>query len=486
MTFDKLFDAVVIAFLVEAVIKVGFLFYIPQNRKPNAAIAWLLVLFLLPWIGIILFLLIGNPKLSKRRRSIQLEIDNLISDAINATASSKPIFSSNARERYEPIARLSESLGKLPVRGNNSVSVLSEYDLAISDITKAIYAAKEFVHLEYFIIAIDDATRPLFKALEDAIHRGVKVRVLMDAVGYRRYPNRKELTKLLSAIGADWHLMLPIKFSPSLYNRPDLRNHRKVVVIDDNLAYIGSQNIIDKTYHRKDSIFYEELVVRLSGPIVRQCNVIFASDWYAETGEALTKLLDPKYRPLPVRAGKVTAQMLPSGPSYDLQNNAALFTYLFNIAQKQIYITNPYFVPTESMLEALISAVKRGVEVIMINSEVMEQVLVGHAQRSYYRQLMSAGVNIYLYKPPVLLHSKHITIDNDIAVIGSSNLDIRSFELDLECTLITYDPSVVTDLRKVQNLDLKNSVKLSLSSWQKRSVITRLLDSLARLTSALQ
>ncbi len=480
------FDFAVAAFLLEWLIKIGLIFYIPRNRKPSSAIAWLLVLFLLPWLGIILFILIGNPKLSKRRRRMQVEIDKLIDTAVANSDQRKHLFTPRQLERYEPVAELSEALGKLPVRAGNSVKILPEYDEAIADIVKEIKQAKEFVHLEYFILALDETTQPLFDAMEDAVKRGVKVRFLIDGMGYRRYPRRKEMKRLLTSIGVEWHFMLPIRFKPSLYNRPDLRNHRKIVVIDDKLGYVGSQNLIDRTYHRRDDIYYDELVAKISGPIVRDCNVIFASDWYAESGEKLTKLTNPKHRPLPKETGKVHAQMLPSGPSYELQNNAAVFTFLLNAARKRIFITNPYFIPSEGMLEAIIAAAKRGLDVTMINSEAMDQLMVGHAQRSYYSQLIEAGVKLYLYKAPVLLHSKHITIDDDFAVIGSSNLDIRSFELDLESTLIAYDESVVKDLRKVQARDLERSTKVDLNTWEQRSNTKKLLESIARLTAALQ
>lgn len=479
-------NTALIILILDWLIKLLCLFYIPRNRKPSAAIAWILVIFLIPWVGFLLFFLIGSPKLSKRRRNIQKQIDSLIEAATASNQSPRQHFDKNQRARYNQVTRLGEQLGKLPVRDGNTVKILPEYDKAILDILHEINQAKEFIHLEYFIVALDNTTQPIFDALESAIKRGVKVRILIDALGYRRYPKRRELRQLLTNIGASWHFMLPIRLKPGFYNRPDLRNHRKIVVIDDNAAYMGSQNLIDRTYHRKDGIYYDELVAKLTGPIVRHCAVIFASDWLSETGELLTKIVDPRMRPLPQPTGNVHAQILPSGPAFELDNNAALFTYLFHLANKRIFITNPYFIPNEAMMDAIIAAAARGVEVIMINSEVMDQWMVGHAQRSFYPELVKSGIKIYLYNAPILLHSKHITIDDDIAIIGSSNLDIRSFELNLESTLIAYDKSVVKDLQKVQKRDIKNSTQLNLKQWEKRSTYEKFLDSIARLTSSLQ
>jgi cardiolipin synthase len=182
----------------------------------------------------------------------------------------------------------------------------------------------------------------------------------------------------------------------------------------------------------------------------------------------------------------VLAQLLPSGPGYDTLNNAKLFAALIHKAEKSIVITNPYFVPEEAILDAITSAAKRGVDVTIINSEAMDQWMVGHAERSYYAELMDTGVKIYLYKYPVLLHSKHMTIDDDIAVIGSSNMDIRSFELDLECIVVAYSKSVVKDLRKVQKYNLSRATKVNPDTWHQRPFFDKFRDSIARLTSALQ
>ncbi len=473
-------------FALDWLIRIFFILYIPRKRKPSSAIAWLLVIIVFPGVGIALFLLIGSPKLSSRRRKKQRYINELIDKATQASPNDLDELTHEERERIQPLADLNKSLAKLPIRAGNSVVVLPEYDKAIDDIVAHINDAKEFVHIEYFIVAIDKTTQPLFDAMEAAVKRGVKVRLMFDSLGSRKFQKQKEIKEVLNRIGVEWHKMLPIRFSWHGYNRLDLRNHRKIIVIDDRIAYIGSQNLIDRAYHRKDAIYYDELVVRMSGPIVRHCDAVFAGDWYAESGERLTKLTDPRQRAMPKKDGDVLAQVIPSGPSYDTDNNARLFTQLIYTAKKKIVIVNPYFVPDESILSAITSAAHRGVDVTIINSEAIDQWMVGHAQRSYYEELITAGIKIYLYKYPILLHSKHLTIDDDIAVIGSSNMDIRSFELDLECILMTYSKTVVSDLQKVQQQNLKHATMVELHKWHKRSIYTKFLESVARLTAALQ
>jgi cardiolipin synthase len=483
---ESLTWAAVIGFTIDWIIRIGFIIYIPRKRNPNSAISWLLVLFLLPGLGLLLFLVIGNPRLSKNRRKMQQKANKLIEQVTGKEKNELASLSTDQQNRANSLAELSKSLTKLPAKAGNSIEIQPEYDESIKDLVKEVKKSKEFVHIEYFIIALDKTTMPLFDAMKEAVERGVKVRLLVDGMGYRAYPRRKEMKKLLTDIGVEWYEMLPLRLRPSLYNRPDLRNHRKIVVIDDRVAYIGSLNMIDRSYHRKDDIRYDELVAKMNGPVVRQASAIFASDWYFETGELLQKIVNPKYRKLPKKSGNVVAQIVPSGSGFENSNNSRLFVALMYKAKERVVITNPYFVPDEAMLEAVTTAALRGVDVSIINSMAMDQWMVGHAQRSFYDQLMRAGVKIYLYKYPKLLHSKHITIDDDIAVVGSSNMDIRSFQLNQECVVIAYDKKVVASIKKVQAKNIASSDLVDINEWDRRSTFNKFLDSLARLTSALQ
>jgi len=274
------------------------------------------------------------------------------------------------------------------------------------------------------------------------------------------------------------------------WNRIDLRNHRKIVVVDGVVGFTGSHNLIEDTYHKrsniKKGIHYIELVVRVTGPVVREFNAAFITDWYSETEELLDERTAPEMRVRTPVTGDVLCQTLPSGPGFEHNNNLMLFVSLLHAARRRITIVNPYVVPEEALLLALTSAAQRGVEVTLIVSETGDQFLVYHAQGSYYEELLKAGVHIYRYQAPVILHSKSISIDDDIAVIGSSNMDIRSFELNLEFTLVCYSTQVGADLRNLEEDYLRCSRPLYLDAWQARPFITRFFDNVARLTSALQ
>ena len=335
----------------------------------------------------------------------------------------------------------------------------------------------------------DDSTGArVIDALIRAQGRGVKCRVLIDDLGDTGF--KKPIVPRLRAGSVEVHLMLPMEMVGKEWSRPDLRNHRKIVVVDGQVGFTGSQNIIDHDYHKsgniKKGLHYIELVARVTGPIVVQLDAAFRTDWYSETRVVLTRDTAPEVAFAPVKTGEVLCQVLPSGPGFENDNNLKLFVALFHAARQKITIANPYFVPDESLMVAITTAAQRGVEVTLIVSEIGDQFLVYHAQRSFYEQLLQAGVKIYRYKSPVLLHAKHLSIDDDIAVIGSSNMDPRSFQLDLEVTLICYDKGVVTDMQVVFTDYLRHSAPLRLNEWETRPASAKFFDNLARLTSSLQ
>ena len=467
------------------------LFFIPANRKPGEATAWLLLIFLAPILGAILFLLLGSPKLSKWRREQQQHMNERIKEFAEDAGQIpelSPIVDPPLPARFEPHVNLIAQLTGMPAMAGNTVELLPDYVGAVDRIVRDIDAAKRYVHLEYFMFADDQIGSRVLDALVRARERGVVCRVLIDHLSNLLL--RGPVLKKLGAAGIPVHEMLPAKPFDNQWNRIDLRNHRKIVVVDGAVGFTGSQNLIEDTYHKRSNIrkgiHYIELVVRVTGPVVREFNAAFITDWYSETEELLDERSAPEMRGRIPVTGDVLCQVLPSGPGFEHNNNLMLFVALFHAARRRITIVNPYVVPEETLLLALKSAAQRGVEVTLIVSEIGDQFLVYHAQGSYYEELLKAGVNIYRYRAPVILHSKSISIDDDIAVIGSSNMDIRSFQLNLEITLVCYSTQVVDDLRELEEEYLSCSLPLHLEAWQARSLLTKLFNNLARLTSALQ
>ena len=475
----------VILVAVDVVARVFALIFVPKNRRPQTALAWLLAIWFLPYIGVILFLILGRARLPRARRRKQREVNQYILDTTEGFDRVK--LDPPWPPWLEPIVELNRTLGAMPLVGGNSARMWNDNTESLAQMTAAIRAAKKTVHCEFYILLLDDATADFFDALADAQARGVKVRVLFDHLGSAQYPGYRRTKRRLDKAGIAWHVMLPFRPWRGQIQRPDLRNHRKLLVIDGEVAFTGSQNVVETGYQRRKNhrrgLHWKDYMARFEGPVVAGIDALFVTDWYSETGELLER------EAAPARAtgdGDYDCQVVPSGPGFEGENNLRLFNSLVYAAQKKVILTSPYFVPDDSMLYAITTAAQSGLQVELFVSEIGDQLLVFHAQRSYYEALLRAGVKIYLYAGPTILHAKHMTIDDEISVIGSSNMDMRSFSLDLEISVMVRGQQFLDELRAIEDANLAMSRELTLEEWLARPVWIRTLDNLARLTAAVQ
>ncbi|MDN5745680.1 MAG: cardiolipin synthase [Nocardioidaceae bacterium] len=462
---------------------------IPGNRKPSTGMAWLLLILVEPIVGFTAFLLLGRTRLGNRR----LKRQQTALSAVRARSEQLPLSYDLAQlsPAVAGVAVLNTRLGALAMTGDNEVELWSDYRGLMAEMGREIDRARSHVHVEFYITAWDEVTAPVFEAMVRASERGVAVRLLFDHIGSRGIPGYKDMLKRLRATQIAWHPMLPIKPLKGRFRRPDLRNHRKILVVDGSVGFTGSLNMTEPGYNKpanhKLGREWVELMVRLEGPVVGALNAVFASDWYVETG-AVVELVavhgEPDRRVEEVF--DVPCQVVPSGPGIVAENNLRMFTTLLYAATERISLTSPYFVPDESLLYAVTTAAQRGVEVELFVSEISDQFLVGHAQASYYRALLESGVRIYQYPAPWILHSKHFTIDDRVAVVGSSNMDMRSFALNYEVSLMMPDPAVVAKLNKVEDTYRSLSNELTLDTWNLRSAGAKYVDNVARLSAALQ
>ncbi|MBW1640235.1 MULTISPECIES: cardiolipin synthase [Microbacterium] len=476
---------VAIALVVDITIRVTAIIVVPRNRRPTAAMAWLLAIYFIPIVGVFLFLLIGNPRLPRARRRKQEQINEYIADmsASLAVGSLRP----NAPEWFDALVRMNKRLGALPLTGDNGAELISDYQESLDAMAAAVRRAKDYVHVEFYILQADAATDDFFRALEEVAARGVTVRVLLDHWANRWKPRYRQTIARLDAMGAHWQLMLPVQPLRGKTQRPDLRNHRKLLVVDGDVAFLGSQNVTDSSYNLpkniKRGLHWVDLMVRLDGPVVASVNAVFLSDWYSETGHVPDDL---DFLRAEAGSGDLDCQIVPSGPGFEVENNLRLFLSLLYAAKHKIMIVSPYFVPDEALLLAVTAACDRGIQVELFVSEEGDQAIVYHAQRSYYEALLRAGVRIWMYRKPYILHTKSLTIDDDIAVIGSSNMDMRSFGLNLEISMLVRGEEFVEDVRRVEDRYRELSRELTLEEWMQQPLRSTVLDNLARLTSALQ
>lgn len=475
-----------LVFATDLAIRIAAIIIVPRNRRPTAAMAWLLAIYFIPIIGVFLFLLIGNPRLPRTRRRKQERINAYIHDT--SASLDFGTLRPHAPAWFTSLVTLNRNLGAMPLAGDNAAHLIPDYQESLDAMADAIRAAERYVHVEFYIFQADASTDNFFRALEEVAARGVTVRVLLDHWANRNKPYYKQTLRRLDAMGAQWHLMLPVQPFKGKYQRPDLRNHRKLLVVDGRVAFTGSQNVTDSTYNLKKNIrrglHWVDLMARIEGPVVASVNAVFLSDWYSETDEVLTDeidLFDVSSGP-----GDLDCQIVPSGPGFEFENNLKLFAALLYAAQRQIIVVSPYFVPDEALLLAITTACQRGIHVELFVSEEGDQAIVYHAQRSYYEALLRAGVKIWMYRKPFILHTKSLTIDDEVAIIGSSNMDMRSFGLNMEISMLVRGEEFVREMRVVEDRYRSLSRELTLEEWEKQPLRSTVLDNLARLTSALQ
>jgi cardiolipin synthase len=370
--------------------------------------------------------------------------------------------------------RLSTDLARMPNVGGNGVELLTDYAATLARITADIEAARSSAHLCYYIFQDDAATAPVIAALARAVARGVRCRVLIDAFGSR--PSISAVVPKLRALGIDARVALPFRWRKP--ERLDLRNHRKIVVVDGRIGYTGSQNMVSPDF--KPGLTYSELVARIEGPAARQLQLVFGADWYEETAE----FIGDEAFPVPAIAGDCPAQILPNGPASPTQRAQRMVVHLVHAARRRVVITTPYFIPSQALQEALETAVQRGVEVHLIVDHRKDQFMVANAQRSYYESLLTAGVRIHAYRE-AFLHTKSVSVDAAIAWVGSCNMDLRSFELNEEVVALFYSSRIAAQLEAIEAGYMRGSEEVGLAEWRRRPFHEQLVQNLTRLVSPL-
>lgn len=478
----------VVLFALDYTIKFIAIGWVPENRSPSASTAWLLLILLIPFVGLPLFLFLGSQQITGRRHEVQALAQELIAERTEHL----PDVPKNVEieDDVVNVFKLARLLTGMPAVASSEIGLYSEFESSIERTVEAIDAAKTSIHVQSYIFALDDSTEPFIQALERAQDRGLEVKVLVDPIGSWKYPGYYKLKKRLNRAEIPWHPMLPVSLLKLTWRRLDLRNHRKLVVIDGETVFMGSLNIIEPEYQkRKNHKIGRQWVdtwIELHGDIALAFDAVFAVDWTSELYSTPKPTRDYTLHGQEEGDNVNIVQVLPSGPGFTTEPNLRVFNNMIYQAHHRIIAVSPYFVPDESMLMALTSAAYGGIDVQLYVNEKSDQFMVGHAQQSYYQALLDAGVKIYRYPAPAVLHSKFMIIDDRMAMFGSSNLDMRSFGLNYEITLLTAAGSIVEKLTSLADEYREKSLILTQEEWNERPIHQRYLNSVFRLTSALQ
>lgn len=454
----------------EWAIRIGALAVVPMRRTPAAARAWLLLIFFLPVPGLFLFLLIGSPRFPAWRRERFEALQPWLAELAARQRHTAPADPGEAA----PIAALAERLGQMAPCGGNSIELIEDYDGMIARLIADIDSARHWVLITAYIFADDRIGSAVAQALGRAVERGIPVRVMFDPVGSSRW--RRGTGAMLTRQGVEWREALPLRLLRGRTRR-DMRNHRKLYVIDATIGYAGSQNIVAKDFRPR--VTNRELVARVEGPVVASMAALIEADWTLETGR-------PPAAPVPLAtaAGDAQLQFLPSGAAYRYDGFETILVWQIHEAREQVIIVTPYFIPDDDILAAMRSASARGVRVDLVVSKVVDQRLVNLSQSSFYDELLSDGIHIHRYRRD-LLHAKTLCIDGRLAIIGSSNVDLRSFHLNEEASLMIYSPRHIAQVESILQAYLADSDAIDLVAWRRRPILRRLAENIARLVNSL-
>jgi len=453
----------------------------PQ-REPASRIAWAIAILVLPLAGALFYLLVGEARISQRRRARFAAIDARLPRPSGDPEAAREL----SQGAYAAPFALARTVNGLPPTMGNRASLAADNSSAIAGMVEDIDAAKDTVHLCFYIWLADTSGLAIKDALIRAAARGVKVRALADAMGSRQFARSGHWQELLAA-GVDARQALPVGgiVWTFIRGRVDLRNHRKVLILDNRVAWCGSQNAADPEFRIKWRFApWVDLMTRWEGPVARHCQFLFASDWLAEHGDDLTTLFVPEpTRPL-AAPHHVTAQVIGTGPTLSYPAMTACFAELIHAARRELVVTTPYFVPDEQLLFALTSAARRGVRVALVVPHRNDSRVVAGASRSYYRELIAAGVEVHEYRPG-LLHAKTMVADGEVGLIGSANLDRRSFELNFENNVLFANTELATQIRNRQDEWIAQSERISAETVKGYNIFRRLGQNLSAMFSPL-
>lgn len=468
---------------------VGLGLRIILTRRPTGvSLAWLLLITSVPYVGAGIYLFVGELWLPKRRMRLAQQSRTELSQVIDRIEDQWEMADDELPDLAVELNAHAQAPFGLTALGGNELKIFETCGSCLEEMLEDIRTAEKSVSMLFYIWESAGLVRQVEEAMIEAVKRGVECRLLLDSAGSKKFLQTRRAAELRRA-GIVIAEALPASFLRVFFKRIDIRNHRKIVAIDNRIAYTGSMNMVDPAYFNAGRGVGQwiDVMARVRGPAARVLSMNLAMDWsidYRRDVKVHTSGPIESIRSAePIeRAGNIVAQVVPSGPDQASQLiHELLITLIYN-TRRRLIITTPYFVPSDSMLQALVSAAHRGVRVSLVVPEKIDSVLVRHASRSYFQDLLSAGVEIHTYRGG-LLHAKTVTADDEVALLGSVNMDLRSFSINFEISMFVYDQSAVQELKQLQRSYLDDSVRIELHDWQRRPVHSRLIENAVQLLS---
>ena len=445
---------------------------VSENRNPVKSIAWIVVLLFLPIVGLVFYFFFGQEyrrqhMISRKgKRKLQQLIEDPDTDLKEISLS----------EESKQQIRLAYTLGKSGLHTGNEVTIFTNGKEKFDSLIEDIKNAKKFIHLQYYIFADDKLGNTIKDLLIDKAKEGIIVRVIYDDVGCWKV--KKHFYNEMEAAGIIVRPFLKVTF-PQLANKLNYRNHRKIVVIDGKIGYVGGMNIADRYIDGVTWGIWRDTHIRVMGSAVYGLQTAFSIDWSFTTRELLS---DNLYFPPVPHTGDINIQILTSGPIGEWKSISLSFLKAISNAKHRIYIQTPYFLPTESLTKALQVAALSKVDVRLMLPERSDSSILQLASHSYLTSMLKAGIKIYFYQNG-FLHAKSITIDEEFSTVGSTNLDFRSFDHNFEINAFIYNKEFAAQMRNIFLDDQKKCKRITLKSWKKRPLWNKICESVVRLLS---
>ena len=454
-----------------------------ENRSPLKTVSWIIVLLTVPVLGVVFYIFFGQnrrkEKIIARKGLKNHDLFASISHSqIKELADSNLLLSTGIYTKKNIIRLLLNNSNAIVTHGNQ-VTILNNGDETFSSIISEIKKAQKFIHLQFYIFDDDNIGNEILDILKERAAAGVEVRIIIDDVG--GWQLKKSFFKRIRDAGIEIECFLKVRF-PMFTSKVNYRNHRKIVVVDGVVGFIGGINIADRYLTGNDEMgIWRDMHLRIEGDAVLAMQEIFLIDWYFVKQEELT---DPKYFPAVDPIGETLVQIVPSGPDSDWPAIMMGFLQSISSAVKYVYIATPYFMPTESVLMAIKAAALGGIDVRILIPEKSDARFTHMCSRSYIKELLIAGVKVYFYHKG-FLHSKFLVVDDLLCSIGSANMDFRSFEHNFEVNAFIYDQEKATEARNIYLEDLNDSRQIFYDLWILRPRWTKFKESFARLFSPL-
>jgi cardiolipin synthase len=474
--------ALAAAFVVNVALAVRIVW--SKAARPHAALAWLAALFAFPIVGCLVYLVIGENRVGSIRRRRHRRIMHAV-EAVGGGWKDPRVLGNDMSTEDTQMAHLGETSGAPPVLNGNLVQLSGDPEEQARWIEADIDAARRTADVLFYIFETDETGRRVADACARAARRGVTVRLLVDGIGSRGFL-RSAMRRELEAAGVRVVEALPATVLRLLFARIDIRNHRKLVVVDGEVAQTGSRNVANPDFKAGGRLGLKEPYVdswiRIRGPVVRELQILFLEDWGLEAGLGghVEVPSHPEWLP-----GGIPVQVIPSGPNFGNNVVMDLIQAAIQLARREIVLSTPYFIPDSATIAGLEVAARRGLRVTLIVPRANDSLLAALASRVNYGRLLAAGVELWEHRRG-FLHSKTVSVDGELAIVTTANLDRRSYEINFETSVVVYDNAFSSDLRRLQLSYIADSDRIDAGAWGRRGTLQRFAENLANLVSPLR